>query len=181
MDAFAVSICTGLGMTKIKLKKALTVGLYFGVFQAGMPLIGYLAASTFAHMVEMISHWIALVLLTFLGIKSIIDSIKKDKETTKNNNETCELTLGPAKMLPLAVATSIDALAVGVSLAFLRVNIVPAVLLIGLTTFTISTVGVFIGNTLGMKFKRKAQLAGGIILILIGIYIVLENYGIVSF
>ena len=172
MDAFAVSICAGLTMTKATLKKALIVGLYFGVFQAVMPLIGFAAASLFADMIIAFDHWIAFGLLCFLGGKMILGSFKKEKQPEE------ETVLGPKQMLPLAIATSIDALAVGVSFAFLQVQIIPAVLLIGITTFIISAAGVKIGNIFGTRFKSKAELAGGIILVLIGLNILLEHLGV---
>ena len=169
MDAFAVAICLGLTLKKADFRKSLIVGFYFGVFQAGMPLIGYMAASLFANQIIDYDHWIAFVLLCFLGGKMILGSFKK---------ECCpdtEVSLKPTRMLPLAVATSIDALAVGVSFAFLQVSIIPAVSLIGITTLIISMLGVKIGNAFGMIFKSKAELAGGVILILIGIKILLEH------
>ena len=196
MDAFAVAICAGLTMTKVNIKKALVIGLYFGIFQAGMPLIGYFTANIFADRITAYSHWIAFGLLAFLGIKMIVDSFKKDGCRDREcpvdtcNDRACpggekpnskEQSTTPAKMLPLAIATSIDALAVGVSLAFLQVRIVPAVSLIGVTTFVISIAGVIIGNIFGVKFKSKAQFAGGIILFLIGVHILLEHLGIISF
>jgi len=176
MDAFAVAICTGLTMEKVNIKKALIVGVYFGVFQAGMPLIGYLLASLFAESVIVYGNWIAFVLLTFLGGKMIFDCLKNDNKT-----DTREQSLRLAAMLPLAIATSIDALAVGVSFAFLQISIVPAVILIGITTLVISMAGVKIGNIFGTKFKSKAQLIGGVILILIGLRILLEHLGVINF
>ena len=175
MDTFAVGICKGLSMQKATLKNAAIIGMYFGVFQAGMPLAGYFAANQFAEMITAYTHWIAFVLLCFLGIKMIIGGLKKDPNAAPCTDPNEKSPLGPKKMLPLAVATSIDALAVGVSFAFLSVSIIPAVLLIGATTFVISAAGVKIGNIFGMKFKSKAEIAGGIILILIGINILLEN------
>ena len=170
MDAFAVALCVGLTMNKFTIKKALTIGLYFGIFQAGMPLIGFLLAMQFADAVTAFSSWIAIALLTFLGVKMIIGSFKKEKRTCIADAET---SLGPKIMLPLALATSIDALAVGVSFAFLNVRIVPAVLLIGLITLLLSMVGVKIGLMFGTKFKSKAELVGGIILIGMGLYILI--------
>ena len=166
-DAFAVAICIGLSMMKTNIKKALAVGLYFGTFQAVMPLLGYLAATLFAESFIAYSHWIAFALLVFLGLKMALDSFRSNGDL---NKEYC---LKPSKMLPLALATSIDALAVGVSLALLQVSIMPAVSLIGITTFVISMGGVKIGSIFGLKFKAKAQLVGGIILILMGLRILL--------
>jgi putative Mn2+ efflux pump MntP len=175
MDAFAVSVCKGLTMKKATVKKMLTVGLYFGIFQAGMPAIGYYAANLLTGFIGGYDHWIAFVLLCFLGGKMIYGSFKKDDQTDNG-----EASLTPSQMLPLAVATSIDALAVGVSFAFLNVRIVPAISLIGTTTLLISMAGVKIGNIFGTKFKSKAEIAGGAILILIGFKILLEHLGILS-
>ena len=174
MDAFAVAICAGLTMSKATLKKALIVGLYFGVFQAGMPLIGFAVARQFADMIIAFDHWIAFGLLCFLGGKMIIGSFKQEKHLVQ------ETSLGPKQMLPLAIATSIDALAVGVSFAFLHLNILPAVLFIGITTLVLSAAGVKIGSIFGARFKSKAELAGGIILVLIGLNILLEHLGLLS-
>jgi len=171
MDAFAVAVCVGLGLKKITVRKAFIVGLYFGGFQALMPLIGYLAGSFFADRIIAYDHWIAFGLLSFLGIRMIIGSFK----STETKEETTETSLRPKAMLPLAIATSIDALAVGVSLAFLNVNIIPAVSFIGITTLILSMIGVKIGNVFGLKFKSKAEFAGGVILILIGINILFDH------
>ena len=193
MDAFAVAVCAGLTMAKVNLKKALIIGFYFGIFQAGMPLIGYFVAGLFAERIIAYNHWIAFGLLGFLGGKMIIDSLKKEGCTDREcpvNIDTCEdrtcpnnqeQPLTPAKMFPLALATSIDALAVGVSFAFLQVSIIHAVSSIGITTFIISMAGVKIGNMFGVRFKSKAQFTGGIILILIGAKILLEHLNIISF
>lgn len=175
MDAFAVAVCLGLAMKDSKIKKALVIGLYFGIFQAVMPLIGYAATSLFADRVIGYGQWIAFILLCFLGVKMIIGSLKKDTDTCK------ESSIKPLIMLPLAVATSIDALAVGVSFTFLDVSIIPAVLIIGITTLILSITGVKIGSIFGAKYKSIAEFAGGIILILIGCKIVLEHLGIISF
>lgn len=177
MDAFAVAVCAGLTMKRVTLKKSLIIGMYFGIFQAGMPLIGYLAAALFADYIIDYDHWIAFVLLFFIGAKMLLESFRK--ESSSDNTE--EASLKPAKMLPLAVATSIDALAVGVSFAFLQVSIVPAVSFIGITTLVLSMLGVKIGSIFGMKLKSKAEFAGGIILILIGLKILLEHLGVISF
>jgi len=174
MDTFAVGICIGLTLPKITIKKALTVGFYFGVFQAAMPVIGYFAATLFAERVTAYSHWVAFGLLGFIGIKMVIDSFKKD--------EACgqEQSLKPSQMLPLAIATSIDALAVGVSFAFLEVQIIPAVSLIGITTLTLSIIGLKIGNLFGARFKKQAQVFGGFILIMIGLKILLEGLEVLT-
>ena len=176
MDAFAVAVCAGLTMKTLNIRKALIIALYFGVFQAVMPLIGYLVATLFADKIVAYDHWIAFALLCFLGAKMIVGSFKKE-----DNPDDSETSVSPSQMLPLALATSIDALAVGVSLAFLRVSIVPAVSFIGIVTFALSFVGVKIGNVFGKRFKSKAELAGGIILVLIGLKILLEHLEIISF
>ena len=196
MDAFAVAICIGLTMKRVSFKKAFIVGLYFGIFQAGMPLIGYFTTNIFADRIAAYSHWIAFGLLSILGGKMIADSFKKEEGSDKNRpdrtcgDQTCfsdeksnnkEHSLKLAAMLPLAIATSVDALAVGITFSFLQVNILPAVLLIGIVTLVISITGVKIGNMFGVRFKSKAQLAGGIILVFIGLRILLEHLNIISF
>ncbi|MDR1703411.1 MAG: manganese efflux pump MntP family protein [Clostridiales bacterium] len=179
MDAFAVSICSGLIMKRAPLGKAAIIGLYFGVFQAIMPLIGFFAATLFADKMVAFDHWIAFGLLAFLGVRMIIGSLKKDGDKQADDEPPADprnLT-SPKRMLPLAVATSIDALAVGASFAFVKlsVNIFIAVAIIGATTFSISVVGVKIGNIFGNRFKAWAELAGGIILTLIGVKILVEH------
>jgi len=169
MDAFAVAICLGLSLRKFTFDKALIVGLYFGIFQAGMPVAGYFAATLFADHIIAYDHWIAFILLGFLGGKMILGSLKKEEI------EKEEPSLNFKTMLPLAIATSIDAAAVGVSFAFLKVSIAPAVLLIGITTLILSMLGVKIGKLFGAKLKSKAEFAGGVILILLGIKILLEH------
>ncbi|ROR25829.1 putative Mn2+ efflux pump MntP [Mobilisporobacter senegalensis] len=196
MDAFAVAVCSGLTMRKATIKKSLIVGMYFGLFQAIMPLMGYMLATQFADKIIDFDHWIAFVLLCFIGGKMLVGSFKKegcaDRECpakTCTDREcpggerpnTKEASLKLAEMLPLALATSIDALAVGVSFAFLQVSIVPAVLSIGIITLALSMLGVKIGNIFGAKFKSKAELVGGIILVLMGIKILFEHMGIINF
>ena len=171
MDAFAVSICKGLAMQKISLKKAGIVGLWFGGFQALMPLIGYLLGSQFEQYITAIDHWIAFVLLALIGASMIKEALSKEEECA-NDSLDCKT------MFLLAVATSIDALAIGVTFAFLQVAIVPAVSFIGIITFLLSALGVKVGNVFGVKYKSKAELAGGIILIVMGIKILLEHLGI---
>ncbi len=175
MDAFAVAIGKGLSLTQVKWKHALIVGAYFGVFQALMPLLGYLLGTQFADYITSYDHWIAFVLLAIIGGKMVKDSFAKEDDRNVNKS----LRLGT--MLPLAIATSIDALAVGVSFAFLKVDIVWSVVLIGCITLVISMAGVKIGNIFGIKYRSKAELAGGIILILIGLKILLEHLGVISF
>ena len=173
MDAFAVSVCKGLSMGKAKLGSALTVGLWFGVFQALMPLIGFFLGVQFEEYISAFDHWIAFILLGIIGGNMIWEAVKGD-EACDSSGESLDV----RTMLALAVATSIDALAVGVTFAFLSVNIVWAVSFIGVTTFTISLIGVKIGNIFGTRYKSKAELAGGIILVLIGCKILLEHLGI---
>lgn len=172
MDAFAVAVCKGFGMKKITVGKSFIVGGYFGVFQGVMPLLGYLFASIFKEGVMSVGNWIACVLLCLIGVNMIREAFEKGNEETPCE----EASLGIKSMLILSVATSIDAFAVGVSFALVEVKIVPAVLCIGITTFLISALGVKIGNVFGVKYKSKAELTGGIILILIGIKVVIENY-----
>ena len=174
MDALAVAICKGLSIRELKLRHALIVGAWFGVFQALMPFIGWLLGSAFTRLITAIDHWIAFVLLAIIGGNMIREALIKEEEK-------CDPSLSFSTMLLLAVATSIDALALGVTFACLKVNIVPAVLLIGLCTFAISAVGVKIGNVFGARLKSKAELLGGVVLILIGVKILLEHLGILSF
>ena len=171
MDAFAVSICKGLAMQKISLRKTGIVGVWFGGFQALMPLIGYLLGSQFEHYITSIDHWIAFVLLGLIGASMVKEALSKEEECA-NDSLDCKT------MFLLAVATSIDALAVGVTFAFLQVAIVPAVIFIGVITFTLSAVCVKVGNVFGIKYKSKAELTGGIILIVMGIKILLEHLGV---
>jgi len=184
MDAFAVAVTIGLTLKKSTLNKALIVGLYFGLFQAIMPLIGYIVAAQFAGHVVRYSHWVVFALLFFLGGKMIWGSFKKEKcpdrtcPTTACTDRECpnvrrEAALTPKKMLPLALATSVDALAVGVSFAFLYVSIVPAISIIGAITFAVSILGVKIGCIFGSKLVFKAELLGGIILCLMGIWVLI--------
>jgi len=173
MDAFAVSICKGLAMEKITVKKALIVGAWFGGFQALMPSLGYLLGSRFESYITAIDHWIAFVLLCIIGANMVREAFSKEEERESDS-------LDVKTMFLLALATSIDALAVGVTFAFLQVNIVPAVLFIGCITFTLSAIGVKVGNVFGLRYKSKAELAGGIILILMGIKILLEHLGILN-
>lgn len=175
MDAFAVAICKGLSLQLITAKKALTVGLYFGIFQAVMPLTGYFLGTQLAGQITAYDHWIAFVLLALIGLNMIRHSVGEDDCEEVNSS------LSPATMLPLAVATSVDALAVGFSLALLQVRIVPAVLFIGIITLVLSMAGVKIGNLLGARYKSKAELAGGVLLVLMGVKILLEHLEIIRF
>lgn len=172
MDAFAVSVCKGLSLGKIKPKHMCIAGAWFGGFQALMPLIGYFLGSFFAEMIEKYDHWVAFVLLAIIGGNMIKESFGKD--------EKVDSSMDVKSMLLLAIATSIDALAVGVTFAFLQVQIVPAVSFICVITFIFSAVGVKIGSLFGTKYKSKAELFGGIVLVLIGIKILLEGIGVLG-
>lgn len=181
MDAFAVSICKGLGMKKINLKVAVVLGLFFGGFQAGMPVIGWALGSQFMGIIGPIDHWIAFVLLAFIGGKMLWEAFTEDEdegegEGDNKNAEKIDL----VEYLVLAIATSIDALAVGISFAALSVDIVPAVSLIGVTTFIFSVAGVAIGHTFGARYEKPATIVGGVALILIGLKILLEHLGILA-
>lgn len=171
MDAFAVSICKGLSLKKLNARHAALVGLYFGGFQALMPMIGWALGYRFEHFIESIDHWIAFVLLVIIGLGMIREANKAEELNDDLSFKT---------MVLLAIATSIDALAVGVTFAFLQVRILPAASLIGVTTFLISAVGVYIGHIFGLKYRAKAEIAGGVILIGIGLKILLEHLGIVK-
>lgn len=177
MDAFAVSICKGLSVQKLKPKHALLAGAYFGGFQALMPLVGYGLGSQFEWLITSIDNWIAFALLVLIGGNMIRESFGKDEEEVNDK-------FNPKTMLPLAVATSIDALAVGVTLACVGFNftiisepltIVPAVCIIGVTTFIISAVGVKIGNVFGAKYKSKAEFVGGAVLVVLGLKFLVEQ------
>lgn len=170
MDAFAVSVCKGLAMPKCTFKKAAIVGLWFGGFQALMPAIGYVLGAQFQETIASIDHWIAFVLLALIGGNMI-------HEALDNDEEEADASLNVKTMFLLAVATSIDALAIGITFAFLKVNIIPAVCFIGIVTFIISFAGVKIGNVFGARYKNKAEIVGGVILILLGLKILLEHLG----
>ena len=170
MDAFAVSVCKGLAMPKCTFKKVAIVGLWFGGFQALMPAIGYILGAQFQEAIASIDHWIAFVLLALIGGNMI-------HEALDNDEEEADASLDVKTMFLLAVATSIDALAIGITFAFLKVNIIPAVCFIGIVTFIISFAGVKIGNVFGARYKNKAEIVGGIILILLGLKILLEHLG----
>lgn len=178
MDAFAVSICKGLGMNKINKKQAVTIGLYFGGFQALMPLIGWFLGIRFQQYITSIDHWIAFILLVCIGGKMVVEAVRdKDDEVVEKKDQP----LNHKEMFLLAVATSIDALAVGITFAFLDTPIIEAIVIIGCTTFVLSIVGVIVGNFFGTRYKKKAEIIGGIILILIGLKILLEHLGILPF
>ena len=177
MDAFAVALCKGLALKKINLKSCMIVGLWFGSFQGLMPLIGYLLGSTFADKITSIDHWIAFVLLAIIGGNMIKESLDKDEEKV-------DASLGFKTMLVMAIATSIDALAVGVSFAFTEFNpnwfVYIAFIMIAVITCILSAIGVKLGNIFGTKYKSKAEFAGGLILILLGLKILLEGLGILN-
>lgn len=169
MDAFAVSICKGLSVGRLRSRHAFAVSIWFGGFQALMPVIGYFAGVSFADYVTSFDHWISFVLLSIIGANMIRGSFEKEEQKDSNSDFSFR------KMLALAIATSIDALAVGVSFAFLQVDIWTAVLIIGATTAAFSGVGILIGNQFGIKYKSKAEFAGGLILIAIGLKILIEH------
>lgn len=171
MDAFAVSVCKGLSMKKLKWKNVLIIALYFGIFQALMPVVGYLLGASFSSFVQKADHWIAFILLSIIGGNMIRESFDKENE---GGNDSVDF----KTMIVLAVATSIDALAVGVTFAFFEVNLILAVTVIGVITFVMSIAGVLIGNKFGDKLQDKAELTGGIILIIIGLKILLEHLGV---
>ncbi len=173
MDAFAVSICKGLSTENVKLKHALITGLYFGLFQALMPIIGYFLGINFQEAISSIDHWIAFILLALIGANMI-------KESRCDEDENAGDSYDFKTMIVLAIATSIDALAVGISFALLNVEIFSASIIIGVITFTLSAIGVKTGSKLGQKSRKGAELVGGIILILIGLKILLEHLGILS-
>lgn len=170
MDAFAISICKGLSVERVEKRHLLSAGLWFGGAQAVMPLIGYFLGSSFQSVVEQVDHWIAFVLLGLIGVNMIRES--------RGEAECLDDSFSAKAMFPLAIADSIDALAVGVTFAFMEVPILSAVLLIGVTTFVFSAAGIRIGNRFGSKYKAKAELTGGAILILMGILILIEDLGI---
>ena len=170
MDAFAVSVCKGLSLRRYGPGRSLTAGIYFGGFQALMPLIGWALGVRFQQAIANVDHWIAFGLLTLIGINMLREARQED--------DSLDEAMGPAAMLPLAVATSIDALAVGVTFAFLQVSILPAVSFIGVTTFVLSALGVWVGSAFGARWRERAEQAGGIILILMGVKILAEHVGL---
>ena len=172
MDAFAVSICKGLSVGRVAPRHALICGVWFGGFQALMPAIGWLLGTRFQTLITTVDHWIAFVLLCIIGGNMVRESFGDEEEVSAS--------FSAAAMLPLAVATSIDALAVGITFAFLRVDILPAVIFIGLTTFCLSAVGIQVGNVFGARYRAAAERLGGIVLILIGLKILLEHLGLIS-
>ena len=178
MDAFAVAICKGLGMRKVNYKQMLLIALFFGGFQALMPLLGWLLGRQFEQYITSVDHWIAFALLVLIGANMLREARKGDDTTDAETVYDAPLPLG--QLLLMAIATSIDALAVGISFAFLGVNIWLAIAIIGTTTFLISAAGVFIGNRFGNRYEKRATIAGGIILILLGVKILLEHLGFLA-
>jgi putative Mn2+ efflux pump MntP len=177
MDAFAVSVCKGFTVKNLNLSKTFIIAFYFGLFQAIMPLIGYLLANLFSEQIQGFDHWVAFILLSGLGIKMLSEAFKKDEADSDENDGSIRLTV----MIPLAVATSIDALAAGITLRLRGVeNILSAILLIGIVTLIVCMIGVKIGSIFGMKYQKKAEITGGVILILLGIKILLEDLDIIS-
>ena len=172
MDAFAVSVCKGLGMRRMRYDQALVISLYFGVFQALMPLIGWLLGTSFSRYIQAFDHWIAFVLLALLGGKMLWDVFHEKED---GEQESAERRLDHRELFMLAIATSIDALAVGIAFACLDVNIWSSISIIGVTTLVISFAGVWIGNRFGNRFQKKAEIAGGLVLILIGVKILAEH------
>lgn len=169
MDAFAVAICKGLSMKRVGFVKALIVGLYFGIFQAVMPLIGYMLGTQFEDMISVVSKWVAFALLALIGGKMIKESFDKRGDKLEDESLTFKA------MLPLALATSIDALAAGMAFALLRVDIVPVVSFIGVTTLLLSMLGVKMGHVFGSRFKSEAELVGGVVLVIMGLKILIEH------
>ena len=205
MDAFAVSVCKGLGMKKLSIWQMVIISLFFAVFQMGMPIIGYYLCVNFESYVVSFDHWIAFALLGFLGVKMIIEAFKEDdkdkdlkkgekvlkediknqeeleKQQTNNDCKNIKERLDIKELFILAIATSIDALAVGITFAFLSVNIFGAGAIIGVTTFVLCCIGVVLGNFFGSRFKKPAEISGGVILILMGLKILLEHLGVIAF
>lgn len=178
MDAFAVAICKGLGMSRLNMKQAAVIALFFGAFQAIMPLIGWAAGSWLADLITPIDHWVAFALLAFVGGKMLWDAFH---EEDGENPDQMDAKLDLRELLMLAIATSIDALAVGITFAFLQTDIVPSVAIIGCTTFVISFAGVAVGHFFGARFEKPATIVGGVVLILIGLKILLEHLGVIAF
>ena len=179
MDAFAVSICKGLEMDRLTAGSMVTVGAYFGAFQAGMPLIGYCLGSQFQKQIGSVDHWIAFGLLALIGGKMIQEALSRNRcPDSERPEEALRSDVGFRTMLPLAVATSIDALAVGITLAFLQVDMLLSIGLIGAVTFALSAVGVKVGHLFGAKYRSKAEVFGGLILIGIGLKILIEHLGL---
>ncbi|MBO7394786.1 MAG: manganese efflux pump [Ruminococcus sp.] len=174
MDAFSVSVCKGLSMKKIDYKGAFLTALFFGVFQAGMPLIGFFLGSRFEQFISQYSHWVAFILLGFIGGKMVFEAVRGGDEAETQS----EYRLNIGELFVLAIATSIDALAVGVVFAAQKTPVFSSVTVIGVITFVMSLIGVGIGNRFGSKYEKKAELAGGIVLVLIGVKLLLDGLGV---
>ena len=174
MDAFSVSVCKGLSMKKINLRGGVVTALFFGVFQAVMPMIGYFLGSRFESVISSFSHWVSFGLLAILGGKMVIEAIKDDKDEDNGN----EYRFDVKEVLMLAIATSIDALAVGIVFAAEKTNLFFSVSMIGIITFALSFAGIFIGHLFGSKYEKKAEFVGGVILVLIGVKLLLEGLGV---
>ena len=173
MDAFAVALCKGLCMQRLDKRQATLIATFFGGFQALMPVIGWFLGTQFERYITSIDHWIAFVLLAIIGINMLKEAFSKEEEEVD-----CTIKQDIKDLLLLAIATSIDALAVGITFAFLQVKVLPAVLLIGCTTFVLSFIGVWAGNRFGLKYQKKAQMAGGAVLILMGLKILLDHLNV---
>lgn len=178
MDAFAVSVCKGITVRNMNFKKALLVGFYFGFFQALMPLIGFLLTGIFSEQIKSFDHWVAFGLLLFIGIKMLIEAFEKPKDTGSDCNSGSVRFL---VMIPLAVATSIDALAAGIALSIANVRILYAIAIIGVVTFVFCTFGAKVGCFFGKRFQKLAEILGGIILVLLGIKILLDHLELIKF
>ena len=168
MDAFAVSICKGLSMEKYSIKKGIIIGLYFGIFQSLMPMIGYLLGNYFENIINSIDHWIAFILLVIIGLNLIKDGLSKEDEMLNEN-------INIKEMIPLSIATSIDALAVGITFSILEINMIKVIIIIGIITLLLSIIGTKLGYSFGNKYKDKSKILGGVILIIIGIKILLKD------
>jgi putative Mn2+ efflux pump MntP len=178
MDAFAVAICKGLAMPKLNYKQAFVIALFFGVFQALMPTIGWLLGTQLEGYITSIDHWIAFILLAFIGGKMLFDCFKQEDEEDTESEGKQDFKLDVGELFLLAIATSIDALAVGITFAFLHVDLAISVSLIGVITFCLSFIGVAVGHFFGAKYEKPAQIVGGVVLIIIGVKILLEHLGI---
>lgn len=177
MDAFAVSICKGLGMKRLDVKQAAIIAVFFGGFQGLMPVIGWALGTGFQSYITPVDHWVAFALLAFIGAKMLFDAFHDDEE---DSQELSSDRLAIKEVVLLAIATSIDALAVGITFAFLQVDIVVSVLLIGIITFALSFIGVAVGHQFGARFEKPASIVGGVVLILIGLKILLEHLGVLA-
>ena len=176
MDAFAVALCKGLSLQKVRMRDVVLIAAFFGGFQAFMPFIGWLLGSRFEKYIQAFDHWVAFLLLLFIGGKMIVEAFQKTEEQQRPLSK-----VDIRELFVLAIATSIDALAVGITFAFLSMPVAPSVLAIGVITFVLSLIGVWVGHVFGMKYKRRAELFGGIVLVFIGAKILLEHLEIISF